>query len=201
MKKAVAKGVGASRKELVAARAALERMKHATSFADFESGWQDTLTRVERAWNKTKGAFADGAFAPWRGNHSSLRGTDPLLRYVSHARDAEEHTVAETLSHEPGSIGINPASGRSLHIDELTMVGGVMSIKSPQAIKVTIQPSRATLLPATSRDVTYRPPAEHLGRPLERTDPVYVAERAIEYYEKLLADAEGRFAESRGGKA
>jgi hypothetical protein len=201
MKKSVTKGVGPARKELRVAHAALERMKRASTFTEFEAAWQDALTRIERAWNKMRGAFADSAYEPWRGNHASLRKTDPLLRYVSHARDAEEHTVADTLSHEPGTIAINPASGHSLHIDELAMAGGVMSLKSPQAIKVTIQPGRASLLPATTRGVTYQPPTEHCGRPLERTDPVYIAERAIEYYEQLLADSESRFGENRAGKA
>src|SRR5436309_881550 len=124
MEMAVTKGVAPARKELGGARAALERMRRATSFIDFESAWQDALTRVEKAWRKTKDAFADSAYAPWRGSHSNLRSTDHLLRYVRHARDAEEHTVADTLSHEQSSVAINPASGSSLHIDELTIVGG-----------------------------------------------------------------------------
>ncbi len=194
----MSKGMGPARKEIAAARSAIERMKKATSFAAFEGGWQDCLTRIEKCWNKTKDAFADGDYGPWRGNHDSVRKSDPLLRYVSHARDAEEHTLTDTLAQEPASIGINPASGTSLYIQELRVIGGVMSIKSPQPVKVTIQPGRLRLLSATSRGVTYAPPSEHLGRPLESSEPLYVANRAIDYYERLLGEADRRFS-ARGG--
>ena len=192
------KGISQARKELVEARAALERIRVAASFAAYEAAWQDCLTRIERSWNKTKGAFADGRYRPWRGTHEHARRNDQLLSYLSHARDAEEHTVADTLAQEPGSIGLNPAFGDVLIIESLTIRGGVMSVKSPHPIAITIQPGRIKLLPATSRGVTSPPPSEHLGVPLERADPDYVLERGIDYYDRLLADAEKRFDESRG---
>jgi len=189
----LAKELVPARKELIAARAALEQMRRAASFTAFESSWQDCLTRIERSWNKSKGAFADSNYQPWRGSHESVRKSDPLLRYLSHARDADEHTVADTLGHEPGSIGINPASGNSLYIESLTVRDGVMSIRSPQPIAITIQPGRVKLLPAKSRGVTYDPPSTHLGGALDRSDPDHVAERGVEYYERFLDEAEMRF--------
>jgi len=58
------------RKELTAARhGAIEKMKRARSFVQFEAAWQDYLSRIERAWNKSAQAYTDSAFAPWRGAH------------------------------------------------------------------------------------------------------------------------------------
>ena len=56
-----------SRKELDAARQAIDRMRRAQSFFEFEQAWQDYLGRVERAWNKTKDVFSEGSYVPWRG--------------------------------------------------------------------------------------------------------------------------------------
>jgi hypothetical protein len=183
-----------SRKELDAARQAIDRMRRAQSVFEFEQAWQDYLGRVERAWNKTKDVFSEDSYVPWRGRHQHVGNSDPLLRYLKQARDAEKHTVGETISKEPGGIGINASSGDSLYIEQMTIDRGKVTIKGAKpGIAVTVFPERAKLFPAVSRGVTTRPPEEHLGHPISSTNPVVVAEAGLAYYEGMVKDAMAKF--------
>ncbi|TKS57850.1 MAG: hypothetical protein EWM72_03425 [Nitrospira sp.] len=183
-----------SRKELDIARQAIDGMRCAQSFIQFEQAWQDFLVRLERAWNKTKDVFSDSQYAPWRGQHEHMRNSDQLLRYLKQARDAEEHTVCETISKELGGIGINPSSGNSLHIEHMTINRGKITIRGAKpGIAVTVYLDRVKLMPAISRGVVTLPPEEHLGQPFYGTNPMEVAEAGLIYYERMIRDAMPRF--------
>jgi hypothetical protein len=162
-----------SRKELDIARQKIHHRRRAQSFVEFEQAWQDYLGRIERAWNKTKDVFSDPSYAPWRGCHEHVRNSDQLLRYLKQARDAEEHTVRETISKEPGGIGINPSSGNTLHIEHMTINRGKITFGGAKpGIAITVYPERVKLMPAISRGVTTPTPKEHLGQPFVGTNPV-----------------------------
>src|SRR5262245_10998656 len=169
-------------------------MRRTQSFAEYEEAWQACLGRLERAWNKTKDMFPDGQYAPWRGQHEHMRNSDQLLRYLKQARDAEEHTICETISKESGGIGINPSSGNTLHIENMTINHGKITIgKANPGIAITIFPERAKLMPAVSRGVTTPIPEEHLGQTFVGTNPVEMAEAGLKYYEALIKDAAAKF--------
>ena len=169
-------------------------MRGARAFAEFESAWQDCLTRLERAWNKFAGAYSASAFEPWRGRYEHDRTNDELLRYLKQARDAEEHTVGDTVVNEPGATGINASSGKSLYIERMTIDRGAVTIQGAKpGIAVTMIPGRAKLLPAVSRGVTTPIPATHLGNPVVGPDPISVAEAGLAYYEAMLDAAHLRF--------
>jgi len=183
-----------SRKELHVARKAIHHMRGAQSFVEFEQAWQDYLSRIERAWNKMKDVFSDASYAPWRGRHEHMRNSDQLLRYLKQARDTEEHTVCETISKEPGGIGINPSSGNTLHIEHMTINRGKITIgRAKPGIAITVYPERVKLMPATSRGVTTPIPEAHLGQPFDGTNPVEVAEAGLRYYEGMIKDASAKF--------
>jgi hypothetical protein len=122
-----------------------------------------------------------------------LRQKDPLLAYVRNARDSDEHTVDDIVSHEPGGIGINPAEGNSLHIESMEINRGVISIASPQRIRVDFIPGKTKLLAVTKRDGTYPAPTSHLGDAIDPENVADVAERAISFYEGVLDEAESTF--------
>ena len=169
-------------------------MRRAQSFFEFEQPWQEFLGRVERVWNKTKDVFSEGSYVPWRGRHEHVRNSDQLLRYLKQARNAEEHTVGETISKEAGGIGINASSGNSLYIEQMTIDRGKVTIKGAKpGIAVTVFPERAKMLPAVSRGVITRPPEEHLGHPFSSTNPVVVAEAGLAYYEGMVKDAMAKY--------
>jgi hypothetical protein len=182
------------RTQLVKARASLEAMKASHSFTDFEDHWKNLLHQVERAWTKASSKYnSNQAWRAIRDKYEPLRRTDPLLAYIKNARGVDEHTIDDIVQHEPGGIGINPAEGNVLHIERMELNHGVLSIQSPQRIRVDFIPGKTKLLPVSNRGGTYPVPTSHLGDSVDPANVADVAERAIAFYEKALDDAEAAF--------
>lgn len=162
-------------------------MKAARSFADFEEAWEDFLCRLERAWNKSEKAYGAGGYEPFRGRVAKERRSDSLLRYLMMARDANEHTVQETVEHEPGYLAVHGPDGR---LEKRTKVS-IGDVGTAAVIKVV--PQRRILVRAESRGCEAEPPTKHGGRSLERTDPASVAELGVRYYEEFVLRARSKF--------
>lgn len=128
-----------------------------------------------------------------RGQIERMRDSDPLLAYLSNARGVLEHGVAEVARELPGGIAINPASGNALTIERMTVAGRGISIKSPDAIKVTITPATIALADVTNRGRTYPVPKFHDGKELQSSDPVTLAELAVSFYDGALQTVERAF--------
>lgn len=180
--------------ELAKAKASIEGMRDAKSLDEFEEHWKTFLNVLERVWNKASHHYSKSPkWNGWKGKYEQLRKKDPLLVYLINARGADEHTVNEIVSREPGGIGINPAEGNSLYIEEMTINKGTISIKSPQKIRVDFIPARTTLLPVVNRGQTFPIPISHLGTPIDPSKVIEVAEAGIEFYEEFLNDVEATF--------
>src|SRR4051812_45002165 len=87
-----------SKTELKAAAKALERMRAAHSFEDFTHEWQAFPNCLEKVWTKTEREcrHVKNRFAPWQGRFRKQRTEGPLLRYLHHARNADQHTIEMT---------------------------------------------------------------------------------------------------------
>lgn len=180
--------------ELAKARTAIEAMRNAKALDEFEESWKAFLGRIERVWTKGLSHFGKSPkWSGWQGKFEPLRRSDPLLSYLVNARGADEHTVNEIVGGELGGIGINAAEGNSLYIERMTINNGNIYIKSPQKIRVDFLPSRTTLLPVVNRGRTYPVPTAHLGKPVDPTNVIAVAEAGAEFYERFLAEADEYF--------
>lgn len=180
--------------ELAKARTAIEGMRKAKNLDEFEESWKAFLSRIERVWTKGLSHFGKSPkWSGWQGKFEPLRRSDPLLSYLVNARGADEHTVNEIVARELGGIGINAAEGNSLYIEHMTINNGNIYIKSPQKIRVDFIPSRTTLLPVVNRGSTYPVPTTHLGKPVDSTNVIAVAEAGAAFYERFLSEAEGFF--------
>jgi hypothetical protein len=180
--------------ELSRARAAIETMRNAKTFDQFEECWKEFLGRLERVWNKGFNHFGKSPkWNGWKGKFEGLRKTDPLLSYLINARGADEHTINEIVGREPGGIGINPAEGNNLYIEHMEINNGNIFIKSPQKIKIDFFPARTTLLPVTNRGRTYPVPTTHLGNAVDPINVIAVAEAGAQFYEHFLSQAEEFF--------
>ena len=180
--------------ELAKAKASIEGMRNAKSLDEFEEHWKTFLHVLERVWNKAWHHYSKSPkWNEWKGKYEKLRKKDPLLAYLINARGADEHTVNEIVSREHGGIGINPAEGNSLYIEEMTINKGTISIKSPQKIRVDFIPARTTLLPVVNRERTYPIPISHRGTPIDPSKVIEVAEAGVEFYEEFLNDVEATF--------
>ncbi len=169
-------------------------MKTSQSFADFEEHWKNLLHQLERAWTKASSKYGSNqGWRAFRDKYESLRRTDPLLAYFKNARDTDEHTIDDIVSHEPSGIGINAAEGDSLYIERMEISRGTISIKSPDRIRVEFIPGKTKLLPVTKRDGTYPVPTSHLGDAIDPANIADFAAKAIAFYEKALDEAESTF--------
>ena len=182
------------RKELDKAKSSIETMKKSSTLNEFEEHWKSFLRHIERIWNKASHHYGKSPkWNGWKGKYEKLRKKDPLLSYFINARGAEEHTVNEIVSRDPGGIGINPAEGNSLYIEEMTIHNGNINIKSPQNIRIDFISAKTKLLPVLNRGRTYPVPQTHLGRKIDSTNVVAIAEYGAGFYEGFLDDIESYF--------
>ena len=178
---------------------AVAKMEAASTLDDFESAWKDFLHCTERLWNKALAHFKRSPkWGGWAARYFRERANDELLAYLINARGAEEHTVEQIVGREGGGLGINPAEGNSLYIEHMEISNGRVSIRSPQAIKITFFPARTKLLPVTNRGRVYPVPKRHLEQPLDPTNVVSIGKTALAYYRRFLDAAEKFFCDTEG---
>ncbi len=181
--------VEASSASLTKAIASAEAMRTAKTMVDFGTAWSDFLLAAGRIFAKLEqGAKISGRSKAWFGRQKHQRQTDPLLAYIHHARNADEHGIERITEVKPGSIGIG--SKGATHIKRLIIGGGrIEGETSGDPLVIAITPATATLIPVTDRGNVYKPPTEHQGIPLEDTSPLAIAELAISYMRNMIADA------------
>jgi hypothetical protein len=182
------------RREWERAKEAVERMRKAKSFEEFEESWREFLRRIDRVWNKAGAHFKRSPkWTGWAKKFIAMRTKDELLSYLMQARNADEHTVGEIAAKEPGEIAINAAdTSRAMYIRKLEIQNGRMYLDADNAVVILV-PDRAKLLPVTNRGKTYAAPVKHLGSDIDPNNILDVAERGLRFYEKFLSDAEAHF--------
>ena len=163
-------------KELKAADAAYRKMIQigVHSFHEYERAWRDFLHCIDRAWNKTC-AEAKGR-KNWKRLESefvNLRRTDPLLRYLVHARNVSEHTTSPLLKEWQPNFKVAQVSNNLLFDwDEWDR----------------------PLIPVTDRGTLFNPPKKHLGKPWSHyrrkgvSEPRTAAELAMKFYVDVVVN-------------
>lgn len=181
--------------ELDRAAAAVEVMRRAKSFAEFEEHWREFLRRLDRVWNKTEAHYSRSPkWHSWRGKFASLRSKDELLVYLAQARGADEHSVGEVVGHLPGSLAIKAGPSGSVHFRRLAVDAGRVEMEvqgEPPIVEVT--PARPKLLPITNRGRTYDPPKVHRGANIDPNDVLRTAQTGLEFYKEFVVQAEQFF--------
>jgi hypothetical protein len=181
--------VAAASASLDKASASIQVLRSATTFSEFESAWTDFLLAAGRVFSKLEqGAKHDGNSSAWFGRHRGERRADPLLSYLHHARNADEHGIERITELKPGSIKFG--STGATHIKKMTISGGRVEAEiSGSPLKFAITPSTARLIAVTDRGVVYTPPTEHLGKPIQDQSAVGIAELAASYLRAMIESA------------
>ena len=166
-------------------------MSATASFEDFYRHWQDSLYRMERAWEqmlKEVKTLRGGLAQSWISANSALRKKDPLLRYLKHARDAETHVLSQTVENVI-QLSIEDRLNRKFRVDSIeTTIEGktlVIDIKTPDDHmfwKADLKPGDPRLLRFKSRGEWYNPPHLHLGTRIPDFHPVAVALLGCKFY-------------------
>ena len=163
--------------ELRSAERALGRMRSATDFDSFEDAWRQYLVALQKVWVKTERGCQPvrESFEPWQGKCKRQRKKDQLLRYLEHARNADQHSIQLILDDVP---------------EQIVTVGGDTVYVGNDVVVIA---PRIELLPVKDRGEGYDPPVEHLGKALAERGPLAVAELGLAFYAGFVEQAERKF--------
>lgn len=156
------KALDASLASLKKADTAVEAMNSAKKFGDLESAWADFLLAANRIFTKLEqGAKTNGTSQAWFGRKKHERKSDPLLNYIHHARNADEHTLASVTERTPPSVALGVGPGR-------WRFDGVIGGGPGDKMTVTALGGQ---VPGVSKFAEITPGKVHMVRVIDRGDP------------------------------
>jgi hypothetical protein len=89
-----AQAVEQAKTKLRKAEKSLETLKAADGYDAAEEAWSDFLLAASTIYSKLEqGSKAKGSSAGWFGRKKKERKDDPVLRYLHHARNSDEHGI------------------------------------------------------------------------------------------------------------
>jgi len=184
--------VNAACDHLARADAALRAIEGAQTLAEIETAWSDFLIAANRVFSKLEqGAKTNGQSKAWYGRKKHERRTNPLLRYIHHARNADEHGLSKVTERtEPGlALGVGPGTwrfdgtiGPDGHMKIIAMGGQIAG----QSKFVETLPSKVRLLRVVDCGDPYDPPREVNSKELL---PNEVATLALDYLRQMTEEA------------
>ena len=178
--------------ELAKAEAALGQLRVAVNVADRRTHWHHFLHAIERTWSKSVAHFKKSPkWSNWHKPYLDQRKDDPLLKYLTNARGAEEHADAEVVDAIPASVtfDVSAESGTL----EFEMIDGEIKVFGGDAPIIGHQQEIFRPIAIVNRGVTYAPPTTHLDSPIDASDAIVLAEAALSYYRVFLNAAEAKF--------
>ncbi len=154
------KAVEAARIEFNRARdniEALATLRPAADFEEIQTRWAAFLSAADRMFNKLKeGANASPQSKQWYGTKVHRRHTDPILCYLQHARNADEHTLEVVTKSQPGFIREVTPAPEEREAFERTRGDRPGAFTGHAVVEITEPHVR--LLDVVDRGVRYTPP-------------------------------------------
>jgi hypothetical protein len=183
------KAIVAARIEYNRATESLTAIATANDFTAVETHWAAFLVAAGRVFTKLEqGAKLLDKSKAWWGNQLHRRRTDPLLRYLWHARNADEHTLQDVTQRHHGSAKIVEPTK-----EEIAALNQALEKETrpwtPLGM-VEWLPDHVELLPVVDRGVRYDPPASHLGNPIVGSSPAHLAELMLTYLDAMVKEAD-----------
>jgi hypothetical protein len=177
--------IDAARTEYTRAADSLAVVATTNDFPTLEKHWASFLVSAGRVFTKLEqGAKVSSKSKAWWGNNLHQRRTDPLLRYLWHARNADEHTLQRINQLQAAQAqGIEPTKE---DIDQLERAMKNETRPWAPLGVVLWTPEHVLLLPVLDRGVRYDPPKEHLGKPIDNGSPAHIGGIALAYCTLLL---------------
>jgi hypothetical protein len=184
------------------ARDALTRLEASTTLDDAESAWGDLLLSGNAIYSKLEqGSKVNGKASAWFGRAKRARKDDPLLCYMHHARNSEEHGIEDVTKRMTAGQAtftirepFDPSKleGMRLNIDT-DQRGHVKVSSSDENVVSTQMYDKPALALVRVKDDIYKdhfdPPYEHLGVKLPDQSPLTIAGLFIAHLERLIDEA------------
>ena len=182
-----------AQERLIKVKNAVAAMENSPDFQSFSRAWSDFLIAVSGIYSKLEqGAKINGSSLGWFGRKRHDRRTDELLRYLHHARNADEHGLAPTTHVNPGSFAIG--GGGSYRFDgTIGSSGGNLAVTHlggpPPRLEITPPSIRLVTVLDEKHGNQYPPPSKHLNALLPDNSPLAVARLGSAYLSDLIAEA------------
>lgn len=160
--------------ELDCAKNELRLVAELINLKERQRHWKNFLNHLDKCWIKIDSGCFDvyGKFQVIQGEVKKKRKDDPLLKYLWHARDADNHSIQSLME---------------IMLEK--EIDGSATVKSDDGTTfvMPIYLYETKLVPYTNKGVTFLPPHYHLGRLVSvSTDAVIVGGLGISYYESIL---------------
>ncbi|OCK56956.1 hypothetical protein LMTR3_15200 [Bradyrhizobium sp. LMTR 3] len=191
-----AQAVEQAKERLRKADKALYALKTATCYEEAEEAWSDFLLAASTIYSKLEqGAKqAKGKSAPWFGRKKKERKDDPLLRFLHHARNSDEHGIKRVAARGGNARGMN---GKPLMFNEYEEC--IMEYRDSVTGELKTTPAilhGPSLQMVRVHDDRFGdycdPPIQHLGKTIEVEDNslIGVASLGFTFLTNLVAEAE-----------
>jgi hypothetical protein len=167
---------------------AIEKLKVANGNGAAHDAWSIFLYAANGLYEDLRrGAAKDPITSVWFAAKEQFRIDDQLLNYLHHARNSEEHSIADIVDLEPVHLVVPP--GGAVTVQDVAR--GVWQVVE-QSDGVAVVPEKLTLRPVIDRyKVEYLPPTTHAGVAIADASAINAALLALAYFEKLVAEADG----------
>jgi hypothetical protein len=188
---------------LTSAKARLKNLESSTDYGSARRHWYDFLISSNAVFSVLEqGSKSFGKSETWFGRKKGERKGDPLLCYLHHARNADEHNVPSVTEIDRQKIVFVEDGNPVASIENMTGNTGTFRPASDQqevslkkVNELRIYPERAKLIPVRDRGDDYDPPSEHLGSPISDSAPTEVAKLMVQYIEQIIDEAESLIAD------
>jgi hypothetical protein len=183
---------------LTSAKARLKDLEASKDYDSSRRHWYDFLISSNAIFSVLEqGAKGNNSSQSWFGRKKGERRTDPLLSYLHHARNADEHNVPSVTELDRQKV-VMVENGKP--IAEIRNVVGnkgtffsLTDEASPNLTKINemrVYPDRAKLIRVRDRGVDYDAPSAHLGSLISEVSPIAVARLMVQYLEAMIAECE-----------
>lgn len=173
-----------------------ESLSSAKSLDELRMAWSDFLVYHHRFFTVLRQVCDNRRHKSWWQDVIRVRKIDPLLRYIHHARNSDEHGLIEVVRDEPGGFSIGSGANRTV-IENIQIIDGKLvsaNVREGVAIINRID-DRITLVDVADRGVVYSVPDEHLGQDLDKKVEV-IADLAFKFIDDKFVEFKNRAAAS-----
>ncbi|WP_242139949.1 hypothetical protein [Sphingomonas sp. TREG-RG-20F-R18-01] len=195
------------------AKSSSEALESTTTYENFADHWYIFLHAAKGIYTTLEQVSKSSAQAKqWFGNKNKNRKHDPLLRYVTEARNDDEHGIEESTEVTPSYLylGVAEPEASSIMRDQFgnTFVNNVgaayyfegghpgianlpqLTSMDGKTVLNVFTPSKIVLKTVHDRSgQAFHPPKVHLGKYLKDGGPVEVATLLIRYLDRLISEA------------
>jgi hypothetical protein len=190
---------------------AVRELEFCKDYDTFSDIWYQFLIASKNIYTQLEqGAKSSAKSTLWFGERNKFRKSDQLLRYVTEARNSEEHGLQPNSRFVPNELRLGVSKpGMSSEIQDQNgnvfsgcgtaiSYSGSMPTSLPKLQALDGKPILAEFHPAHVKLVQvqdrhgnrYDPPTSHLGVQIDGSEPLTVAKAMMTYLEQLLAEAE-----------